>query len=200
MFLNVSGTKQKAVIYCRVSSQKQVREGHGLESQATRCREYAKHQGYKIVQTYYEEGLSGKLIDRPKMKEMLSFLKKHRKTEEHVVIIDDINRLARDIQAHIHIRSAISEAGGILKSPSIEFGEDSDSRLVEHLLASVAAHQREKNAEQVKNRMRARVVTAYETRIQALEDEKIVLREKIDKCGNALPDFSGTFRTALEFL
>ncbi len=61
----------------------------------------------------------------------------------------------------IHIRSAISEAGGILKSPSIEFGEDSDSRLVEHLLASVAAHQREKNAEQVKNRMRARVLNGY---------------------------------------
>lgn len=32
-------TPQKAVIYCRVSSKKQVREGDGLRSQETRCRE-----------------------------------------------------------------------------------------------------------------------------------------------------------------
>ncbi len=151
---------QKAVIYCRVSSAKQVREGHGLESQATRCREYAKHHGYSIVNTYYEEGLSGKLLDRPNMKAMLTYLRKY-KDDKLVVIIDDISRLARDIETHIHLRTAISEAGGKLESPSIEFGEDSDSRLVEHLLASVAAHQREKNAEQVKNRMKARVLKGY---------------------------------------
>ena len=33
--------KQKAVIYCRVSSTKQTTEGDGLASQETRCREYA---------------------------------------------------------------------------------------------------------------------------------------------------------------
>ncbi len=51
--------------------------------------------------------------------------------------------------------------GGKLESPSIEFGEDSDSMLVENLLASVSQHQRQKNAEQVKNRMRARVLNGY---------------------------------------
>ncbi len=61
------------------------------------------------------------------------------------------------------MRASIIDAGGKLESPSIEFGEDSDSRLVEHLLASVAAHQREKNAEQVKNRMMARMQNGYWT-------------------------------------
>ncbi len=149
-----------AVIYCRVSSLKQVKEGHGLESQDTRCREYAKLKKYEVVKAFHDEGVSGGMIDRPKMQEMLSFLKKNKK-EKHAVIIDDISRLARGLEAHLELRAAIAQAGGKLESPSIEFGEDSDSRLVENLLASVSQHQRQKNAEQVKNRMRARTMNGY---------------------------------------
>lgn len=152
--------EKQAIIYCRVSSQKQVTEGNGLASQETRCREFAKSKGYEVIDVFRDEGLSGKLLDRPNMKAMLTYIKKH-KNKEPIVIIDDISRLARDIETHIHLRTAIADAGGKLESPSIEFGDDSDSRLVEHLLASVAAHQREKNMEQVSNRMRARMQAGY---------------------------------------
>ena len=151
---------QQAIIYCRVSSPKQVKESHGLASQETRCREYAKHKGYEVIDVFRDEGLSGKLLDRPNMKAMIGYIKKHKQTDL-IVIIDDINRLARDIETHIHLRTSIFNAGGKLESPSIEFGEGSDSRLVEHLLASVAAHHREKNAEQVQNRMKARMMSGY---------------------------------------
>ena len=151
---------QRAVIYCRASSEKQVREGHGLDSQETRCREYARAKGYVVAETFHDAAQSGKLLDRPQMKAMLNYLRRHQK-DDLVVVVDDISRLARDIETHIQLRAAISAADAKLESPSITFGEDSDSRLVEHLLASVAAHQREKNAEQVKNRMRARVQNGY---------------------------------------
>ncbi|SEN51922.1 recombinase family protein [Nitrosomonas marina] len=159
--------KQNAVIYCRVSSAKQVREGHGLNSQETRCREYARHKGYDIAQVFQDEGVSGGLIDRPGIKALLAFLKQNR-NQAYVVIIDDISRLARGLEAHIQLRTAISGAGGKLESPSIEFGEDSDSQLVENLLASVSQHQRQKNGEQVKNRMRARVLNGYWTSYPAV--------------------------------
>ncbi len=95
------------------------------------------------------------------MRERLSYLRANAKKEPIIVIIDDISRLARDLETHIKLRTSISDAGGKLESPAIEFGENSNSRLVEHLLASVAAHQREKNAEQVKSRMRARMQNGY---------------------------------------
>lgn len=95
------------------------------------------------------------------MQAMLKFLQKHKRKEEHVVIINDISRLARDLEAHIQLRTAIGDAGGKLESPSIEFGDDSDSKLVENLLASVSQHHRQKNTEQVKHRMRARVLNGY---------------------------------------
>ncbi len=149
-----------AIVYCRVSSPKQVKEGHGLGSQETRCREYAKFKNYDVIQIFQDEGVSGGMINRPGMQSMLRFLRTQ-KQESCVVIIDDISRLARGLEAHLELRSEIAQAGGKLESPSIEFGEDSDSLLVENLLASVSQHQRQKNAEQVKNRMRARAMNGY---------------------------------------
>ncbi|WP_208354661.1 recombinase family protein, partial [Pseudaestuariivita rosea] len=82
-------------------------------------------------------------------------------TQTCVVIIDDINRFARDVVGHWQLRALLAEAGGKLESPSIEFGDDSDSILVENLLASVSQHQRQKNGEQTKNRMRGRALNGY---------------------------------------
>src|SRR5690606_29186778 len=78
---------QKAVIYCRVSTKKQAREGNGLESQETRCREYAQYRGHDVTRVFKDD-MSGSLLGRPGMETMLAFLRKHRK-DNIVVIIDD---------------------------------------------------------------------------------------------------------------
>lgn len=153
-------TTASAVIYARVSSVAQMQKGHGLGSQETRCRKFARLKGYEVTEVFCDEAVSGGIIDRPGMLAMLSYLKQH-KRDEPVVLIDDISRLARDMKAHLELRTAIADAGGRLESPSIEFGEDSDSILVENLLASVSQHQRQKNAEQTRNRMRARIQNGY---------------------------------------
>jgi site-specific DNA recombinase len=151
----------QAVIYARVSSAAQVRKGQGLGSQETRCREFARMKGYDVDRVFVDEAVSGGITTRPGMQAMLSYLKEHAHAQSFVVVIDDISRLARDIKAHLDLREAIASAGARLESPSVEFGEDSDSILVENLLASVSQHQRQKNAEQTKNRMRARAMNGY---------------------------------------
>ncbi|MCL4678997.1 MAG: recombinase family protein [Alphaproteobacteria bacterium] len=150
-----------AVIYARVSSTAQVRKGQGLGSQETRCREFARMKGYEVDCVFADEAISGGITTRPGMQSMLAYLGTHSGKCSFVVIIDDISRLARDIKAHLELRDAIASVGARLESPSIEFGEDSDSILVENLLASVSQHQRQKNAEQTKNRMRARAMNGY---------------------------------------
>ncbi len=150
-----------AVIYARVSSSAQVRRGQGLGSQETRCREFARMKSYDVDRVFVDEAVSGGITTRPGMQAMLAYLREHAYTQNFVVVIDDISRLARDIKAHLDLREAIASAGARLESPSVEFGEDSDSILVENLLASVSQHQRQKNAEQTKNRMRARAMNGY---------------------------------------
>ena len=147
------------VIYRRVSSAKQTTQGDGLGSQETRCREYAKFKGY-VVEKVFTDDMSGGNSNRPGMNAMLAYLRR-RRGQELRVIIDDISRLARGLDAHLQLRANIANVGAILESPSIEFGDDSDSILVENLLASVSQHQRQKNGEQTINRMRARVLNGY---------------------------------------
>ena len=66
----------QAVIYARVSTKKQAREGNGLDSQETRCREFAKFRGLKVVRVFTDD-MSGSHTGRPGMLEMLAYLKKH---------------------------------------------------------------------------------------------------------------------------
>jgi site-specific DNA recombinase len=149
----------KAVIYCRVSSLKQSTEGDGLESQRARCEEFAQRRGYDVVAVFRDEA-SGSTVSRKGMKAMLDFVKSKR-PHQHIVIIDDISRLARGLEAHYALRRQLKNAGGILKSPSIDFGDDSDSGLMENVLASVSQHQREKNKEQTRNRTHGRMLSGY---------------------------------------
>ncbi len=148
-----------AVIYCRVSSTKQLDEGDGLASQQLRCEEYAKRKGYNVAKVFQDRGVSGGLTERPAMQAMLAWLLTQNET--HSVIIDDISRFSRDVTVHWQLRELLAKAGGKLESPSMTFGETSDDKLIENMLASVSQHQREKIKELSANRMRARVLNGF---------------------------------------
>lgn len=148
-----------AVIYARVSSKKQVKEGSGLDSQDSRCRLYAKANGYSVVATFTDD-MTGSKVRRPGMDAMLSFLKQNKETP-HICILDDISRLARGVDTHWKLRDKIAKAGGILESPSVQFGNDSDSHFIENVLASSSQHFRQKNREQTISRMKQRLRNGY---------------------------------------
>ncbi len=112
------------------------------------------------METFRDEGVSGGIVDRAAIRQMLTWLRKNR-AEEPVVLIDDISRMARGVEAHWKLRAAIGSVGAKLESPSIEFGDDSDSQLIENMLASVSQHHRQKNGEQVVHPMKARLMNGY---------------------------------------
>ncbi|MBK7966593.1 MAG: recombinase family protein [Bacteroidetes bacterium] len=48
------------MIYCRVSTGRQVEEGTSLTSQERICREYAQNNGYEVEHIFIEKGESAK--------------------------------------------------------------------------------------------------------------------------------------------
>ena len=150
--------QHKAFIYARVSSLSQVRDGSGISSQITTCKAYAAENGYEVI-GIYEDSISGRLTDRPGILELVSKLKSMK--EPVVVIIDDINRLARDVVTHWMLREAIAEAGGILESPKVEFKDTADDKFVETINAALSEHGARKNAEIGKSRSIARIKSGY---------------------------------------
>ncbi len=146
--------------YARVSGKKQVKEGDGLGSQEARIREYARSRGHPTLSAIFTDNKTGGTDARPGFAAMLKFLMKNRRST-CIVIIDDITRLARSVLVHHKLRAAIASTGAKLECPSHEFGDSSDDILVENLLASVSQHQRQKNGEQVLNRMKGRLLNGY---------------------------------------
>ncbi len=151
----------KALLYCRISSEAQARKGDGLRSQETRCREYCSYKDVEVERVFYDRAVSGKLIDRPGIKELIQFLKRSKSAENYVVVFDDISRLARDIRAYLDLRDAIYETGAQMDSPNMDFRQDSDGRYFEGMQALNAEHTRRKIAETAKNRMWARLTGGY---------------------------------------
>jgi DNA invertase Pin-like site-specific DNA recombinase len=153
----------EAVLYARVSSDRQAREGDGARSQEQRCRAYAETRGYRVVASFPDEGVSGALVDRPGLVALLQFVRARRDAtgREVVVVVDDISRVARDVNAHLQIRAALRAAGGRLESPSFSFGDGAADQFVETILAAAAAFGRSGNREQVLNRMKARLEQGY---------------------------------------
>ena len=70
--------EKQGVIYTRVSSQKQVTQGSGLESQHAACLAYAKENNITIMDSFQDAAFSGKTADRPGLEALLQFLKKQR--------------------------------------------------------------------------------------------------------------------------
>src|SRR6056297_439619 len=93
-----STSPQKCVIYVRVSSKKQVGEGTGLSSQEKSCRRYAAEKGYEVVHVF-EDVISGTIGERAGTKSLVRYLRKHR-SDSLVVIVDDVDRFARDVSVY----------------------------------------------------------------------------------------------------
>ena len=156
---NKKADPQKAVIYCRVSSERQVREGDGLNSQEKSCRDYLAARNIPVAQVFKDEGVSGKTVERPAFNKMMAFLDKEK--DAYYVAVYDVKRLARDMEAHIELITRLKKRNAILVSPTHNFGDGSADKLLTGMLALTAQFERETNAEQVKNRQRARLENGY---------------------------------------
>ncbi len=146
---------KKALIYCRVSSERQVTQGSGLESQELRCINKARELDLEIVQTFPDPAVSGKLFDRPAMNKLIKFLDDN-SDEKFVVIFDDLKRFARDVPTHLKLKAELVMKRRVkLECLNFKFEESPTGRFVEIVMAGAAQLEREQNAEQVSNKMKA---------------------------------------------
>jgi site-specific DNA recombinase len=64
--------EKRAVIYIRVSDQSQI-DNNSLGTQEKTCKQAAQSQDYEIVKIFRDEGKSAKNMQRPAMRELLSY-------------------------------------------------------------------------------------------------------------------------------
>lgn len=148
---------QKALIYARVSSERQKTEGHGLESQEHRCREYASSKGYEIEKVFRDSfSGSGDYTKRPAMSEMLAYMDS-KPYNSYMVIFDDLKRLARDTEQYIKLKRALELRRAVVECPNFVFTSSPEGQYVETIMAATAQLEREQNRRQVMQKMKARL-------------------------------------------
>jgi len=152
--------KTQAIVYCRVSSTRQVREGHGLNSQEQRCRNYAHEKNYEVINVFRDEGVSGGLFDRPAMKAMIKYLDEHM-SQSFVIIFDDLSRFARDVKVHLRLKTELGSRGAELECLNYSFDDSPEGEFIETILAGKAQLDRQQNRRQVFQKMKARMDQGY---------------------------------------
>ncbi|MDT2659244.1 recombinase family protein [Enterococcus hulanensis] len=140
--------KKRVVIYIRVSTQEQVVEGHSIEAQEVRSREYAERMGYEVVEVYIDEGLSGKSTKhRAAYQQMMSDA---RTGNFDLVVIWKLTRLGRNMLDILNTVEEFIKLDIELFSISENFDiSTSSGKLMLQLLSSFSEFERNQISENV---------------------------------------------------
>ena len=146
-----------ALIYCRVSDKKQKTQGHGLESQEHRCRQYAEQRGYDVEMVFPDDITGGvDFMKRPGIRAMLAYLDAQ-KGKPYVVIFDDLKRFASHTEFHLKLRREFAQRGALVECPNFKFEDSPEGVFIETVIAAQGQLEREQNRRQVIQKMTARV-------------------------------------------
>src|SRR5687768_5650025 len=84
--LDTSGEPARALLYIRVSTNDQAREGLSLPAQLRACQQYAARQGW-VIEDEYQDVLSGRRDDRPGYSRLLHDVRRLREGRRPVTVV-----------------------------------------------------------------------------------------------------------------
>ena len=141
----MSDRRKRAVIYCRVSTDKQEIDGESLEYQEAKCRQYAELHDIEIVIVLHE-AKSGYI--HYTLREKLTFARQL--IRDHIadmIIVWDLRRFSRNFVHSAMIFEEIESNGGEIVSVSENIDNSLTGKLVRSILAWSAESEREKIVE-----------------------------------------------------
>ena len=130
------------IAYFRVSTDRQGKSGLGLEAQRESVNRYLESVGWNLIGEYVEVE-SGKRKNRPQLAAALQACKKEKAT----LLIAKLDRLARNV----HFISGLMES----RVDFVAADNPHANKLMIHLLAAFAEHEREQISQRTKEALAA---------------------------------------------
>ena len=124
----------RAAIYCRVSSQEQVKN-LSLETQTEACLQYCRSQGMEVAEIFVERGESARTADRTELQKMLAYC---RKREGHIqlLVVYMLDRFARNQYDHHALKAYLMKLGITLRAVAQPIDDSSTGQLMDGILAA----------------------------------------------------------------
>ncbi|OAA25495.1 site-specific recombinase, DNA invertase Pin [Frankia sp. EI5c] len=135
----------RVIAYLRVSTEKQL-DGYGLDVQRDAVRAWARANGHRIVEVFPEEGVSGKLEDRPELAKALRALKDG---QADGIVVPKLDRLARDLVVQEQLIAEVWRMGAAVFSAVaseadylVDDPADPSRKLIRQVLGAVSEYER----------------------------------------------------------
>jgi DNA invertase Pin-like site-specific DNA recombinase len=156
----MSNSQRKAFGYLRVSSDGQV-DGDGFIRQREAIERWAAAHGLVIVQWFEEKGVSGTLLERPALSQMMVALMSN---GVRMVVVEKLDRIARDqmVQETI-IQSLLKQGFELVSAAAGEAdlcGNDPGRKLMRTIMGAIAEYDKQMivlKLRAARNRTRAKV-------------------------------------------
>lgn len=142
----------KALIYCRVSTEEQAKQGYSLEAQESCCRAYAERLGYEVIQVFIEQGQSAKTTNRLELQNLLSYCTKHAKSVD-ALLVYKLDRLSRNMADYTSLLTCFAKLGISVKSATEQIDETPAGKLMKHVVGAFAQFDNDVRAENTKRGM-----------------------------------------------
>jgi len=137
----------RVAIYTRVSTEDQAREGTSLEVQKEFLVNYAKREGWEVVEIYVDDGYSGYSIERPALKKMLSDVKKKK---FDMILVHKIDRFSRNLRELLNLVDEFESLDISFKSATEVYDtSNSAGKMMFQQLGSFAEFERNRIKERV---------------------------------------------------
>lgn len=140
-------------LYCRVSTEEQ-REGQTIDSQVAELERFAHEQNWPVLATYKDEGWSGSLLARPALDQLRDHARQGR---FQIVVINDVDRLARDVSQLGIIKRDLESHGARVIFRKLPGEQSPTHNLMVNLLGSFAEFEKEMIADRTRRGRRHKV-------------------------------------------
>jgi site-specific DNA recombinase len=135
---------KRAILYARVSTSEQARNGYSLPQQLEALREYAVREGYEVLEEVSDPSQSGASLERPGMDHVRDLVAAGGVS---VVLAQDRDRFSREPAYTYILRRELEEHGCVLKALNDRGGESPEGELTDGILDQLAKYERAKIAE-----------------------------------------------------
>jgi site-specific DNA recombinase len=136
----------KAVIYTRVSTDEQAKNGLSLKGQKDAAIKYCQDGNIEVAALFSDEGESAKTTQRPQLMAALEFCQKNFRDIDYFIIWK-LDRLARNTEDHLFIKALLKKHGVQLKSVTEPIEDTPTGRLMEVILAGYSQFDNEVRGE-----------------------------------------------------